>query len=79
MTTASFNIPITDDNILEDNEIIQIEVSSLPRRVNVSNPYKATVSIIDDDGEVLILLSYTCDLVTILSHTCDLVTIHTLM
>ena len=54
VTTASFNIPITDDNILENNEDIQIEinVSSLPSRVSVSNPSQATVTIVDNDGKI---------------------------
>ena len=54
MTTASFNIPIIDDNILENNEDMQIEinVSSLPSRVGVSNPGQATVTIVDRDSEI---------------------------
>ena len=53
-TTASFNISVTDDNILEDNEDIEVEiiVSSLPSRVGVSNPGQATVTIVDDDGKI---------------------------
>ena len=60
VTTASFNIPITDDNILENNEDVQIEinVSSLPSRVSVSNPGQATVTIVDNDSKI-ILLSHT--------------------
>ena len=57
VTTASFNIPITDDNILEKIEDIQIEinVSSLPSRVSVSNPGQATVTIVDNDSEMNVL------------------------
>ena len=57
MTTASFNIPITDDNVLENNEDIQIEItiSSLPSRVSVSNPGQATVTIVDNDGKIYLL------------------------
>ena len=52
MTTASFNIPITDDNILENNEDIQIEINAsfLPSRVGVSNTGQATITIVDNDG-----------------------------
>ena len=55
VTTVSFNIPITDDNVLENNEDIQIEinVSSLPSRVFVGNPSQATVTIVDNDGKII--------------------------
>ena len=54
MTTASFNIPIIDDHILENNEDVQIEinVSSLPSRVSVSNPGQSTVTIVDNDSKI---------------------------
>ena len=63
MTTASFNIPITDDNILENNEDIQIEinVSSLPSRVSVSNPGQATVTIVDNDSKINCII--TCKII----------------
>ena len=65
MTTASFNIPITDDNILENNENIQIEinVSSLPSRVGINNPSQATIIIVDNDSKLILLFyirSYVC-------------------
>ena len=54
MTTASFNISITDDNILENNEDIQIEItnSSLADEVVVGYPGEATVTIVDNDSEI---------------------------
>ena len=61
MTTASFNISITDDNILEDNEDIQIEITnfSLPDRVSVGNPGQATVTIVDNDSEINFITNIT--------------------
>ena len=53
MTTASFDVLITDNNILEGNMnfSVAIDPSSLPSRVDVSNPDQASVTIIDDDGK----------------------------
>ena len=52
-TTATFDVPINDDNILEDNEnfILTINPSSLPSDVTVGSPGQATVTIGDDDGK----------------------------
>ena len=57
VTTASFNISITDDNISEDNEDIQIAIndSSLPSRVSVSNPGQSTITIVNNHSK-----SYFC-------------------
>ena len=46
-----FDIPIADDNILENNENFDIIIvpGSLPDDVSVGNPGRATVNIIDDD------------------------------
>ena len=51
-TTASLNIAINDDNILEDNEEFKLSIreSSLTGRVMVGNPDEATVIIVDNDG-----------------------------
>jgi len=53
MTRVSFNVTITNDNILEVNEKLDliIDLSSLPSNVNVGNVYYATVTIVDDDGK----------------------------
>ena len=50
-TMVPFDIPIVDDNILEDNEDFDIIIvpGSLPDDVSVGNPGRATVNIIDDD------------------------------
>ena len=60
VTTASFNISITDDNILENNEDIQVEinVSSLHSTISVSNPGQATVTIVDNDSEINFIITY---------------------
>lgn len=53
MTTVSFDVPITDNNVLESNMnfSIAIDSSSLPDRVTVGNPDQASVTIVDDDGK----------------------------
>ena len=56
-TTATFDVPINDDNILEDYEnfILTISPSSLPSDVTVSDPDEATVTIVDDDGKKTVI------------------------
>ena len=51
MTTASFDILITDDNAVEGDENIKVEIvaSSLPNGVNVGDS-QAAITIIVDDG-----------------------------
>ena len=56
--SASLNISILDDNLLEDDEtfILTIDsssVSSLPSNVIVDDPRTATVTILNDDGKYL--------------------------
>ena len=53
-TTATFNVPITDNMILEGNEnfMLTINSSSLPDNVTRSTPGEATVTIVDDDGKL---------------------------
>ena len=57
VTTALCNISITDDNLFENNEDIQIKInsSSLPDRVSVSNSGQATITIVDNDGKIILL------------------------
>ena len=52
-TTASLNIPINDDNILEDNEEFKVSIRrfSLTGHVMLGNLDEATVIILDDDGK----------------------------
>ena len=51
-TTASFDIPIIDDNIYEQTEtfMLSIDQSSLPDRIAISYPRNSTV-FIKDDGD----------------------------
>ena len=50
-TTATFNVPITDDMILEGNEnfMLTIDETTLPDGVTRGTPGEVTVTIVDDD------------------------------
>ena len=50
---ASFNIFITNDNVLETNEqfLLSIDPSSLPDGVTVGSVSDATVTIVDNNGK----------------------------
>ena len=51
-TIVPFNVPINDDNILENTEMFTVTIDpSLPSRVTVGNPDQSTVTIMDNDGE----------------------------
>ena len=52
-TSSSFTITINDDNTFEDNESFVVTITSLPSIINVGSPRQATVTIIDDDGNVI--------------------------
>jgi len=51
VTSVPFDVPITDDNILEGNEdfTLTIDSSLLPDGVTRGNPGSATVTIVDND------------------------------
>ena len=50
ITIASFDVPITDDMILEIDENFMLAInSSLPNGVTLGAPSDATVIIVDDD------------------------------
>ena len=53
MTSASFDIPIIDNNLSESNKNFTVAIvsSSLPNRVSVGDQDQAVVIIADDDGE----------------------------
>ena len=55
MTRATFNVLITNDNILEANETFElaINMSSLPSDVTIGTPGRLTVTIVDDDGKYI--------------------------
>ena len=49
-TTATFDVPINDDNILEGNENFMLTIDpTLPTGVTVGDPNEATVTIVDND------------------------------
>jgi len=50
-TSASFDIPINDDNIFEASELfnLTIDPSSLPSTVTLSSSATLTATILDDD------------------------------
>lgn len=52
MLTASFSVSISDDNILENNETLDLTInsSSLPDKITLGAPGQATVTIVDNDG-----------------------------
>ena len=53
-TTATFDVPITDDNVYEGNEnfMLTINEPSLPTGVTRGNPGQATVNIVDNDRKL---------------------------
>ena len=55
MTSASFNISIRNDNLLELDETFElvINTSSLPIDVTVGMPTRATITIVDDDSKYI--------------------------
>ena len=52
-TSVPFNVLITDDDILEDDEnfLLTVDLSLLPDNITASDPYQATVTIVDKDGK----------------------------
>ena len=51
-TYSSFTISIRNDNTFEDNESFALTITSLPNIITVGNPRQATVTIVDDEGNV---------------------------
>ena len=56
MTTDSFNISIFDDNEDENDENFMLTINStaLPIGFFAGNPYEATVTIMDNDGKLIV-------------------------
>ena len=54
LTTATFTIPIIDDNTFEDTETIalSLDADTLPSGVTLVEPNTATVLILDDDDDI---------------------------
>ena len=59
VTRVLFEVSITNDIILENDEEFNLIInsSSLPTGVSDSHPSLVTVTIVDDDGNVLLLYS----------------------
>ena len=60
MTTASFNITIVDDNIVERNEECSLTINNnaLHNSVVRSYPYSVTLNIVNDDNCKLYVCTY---------------------
>ena len=56
-TNASFVVIIDNDDLKEDNETfnLNISTSSLPSSVTVGDPSQTTVTIVNDDGKYRLL------------------------
>jgi len=52
VTSVTFDVPITDDDIYEGNENFMLTINqfSLPINVNHGDPGEATVTIVNNDG-----------------------------
>ena len=64
MTRVPFDVPIIDDNTIEDNEDFTLRIvrNTLPDGINRGNPFRATVTIVDDESKLLTNLVRTCTL-----------------
>lgn len=53
LTRVQFDVPITNDNILESNEtfILNIMSNSVPDKLIISDPRESTVTIVDNDSK----------------------------
>lgn len=88
VTSAMFNVSISNDDIFESNETFNliIDVFSLPSNIAVGDISQAAVTILNDDGNKFIILcslftihniannSSTCLLMHLFSH--NFATIH---
>ena len=54
-TSVPFDVPINDDEIFEDDESFQLSIirRSLPDDVTRGNPGRATLTIVNNDSELL--------------------------
>jgi len=58
VTIVPFDVPIIDDDVFEDveNVTLAIDPTSLPNQVVRGNVVQTTVSIVDNDGKLFLLL-----------------------
>ena len=56
MTSVPFDVPITDNNILEVNKSFNLIIirNSLTNKVTLGTPSQARVTIMDDDGKYVL-------------------------
>ena len=56
ITMIEFNVPITDDMILEGDENFMLTINEilLPTGITCGDPHKATVTIVDDDRKFFV-------------------------
>ena len=57
-TSSSFTITINDDDTFEDNESFVVAITSVPSIITVGNPHQATVTIVDDESNEVMILYY---------------------
>ena len=52
-TSVSFDVNVTNDDILESNEKFNLNIisSSVPDQVIIGNPKQSTVTIVDNDSK----------------------------
>ena len=64
MTSIPFDIRIIDDNTIESNESFTLRIvrNTLPDGVNRGDPFRATVTIVDDESKLLTNLVRACTL-----------------
>ena len=55
MTAVAFHIPISNDNLLEENEMFVLIITQFLLSINgsISYPSQATVTILYDDGKYM--------------------------
>ena len=60
VTSATFDVPIISDNLLEGNEnfVLVINDSSLPSLVIRGSPGAVTVNMVDDDSKLKFKITY---------------------
>ena len=54
-TSFTYNIPITDDDVNEINEIFKVQIVAPPSRSQIKRrqPYAATITVLDDEQREL--------------------------
>ena len=53
MTTTVLDVPINNDSICEPSETFIVTIDTLPDKAIHGDPSQATVTILDDDSELL--------------------------